>query len=138
MLHHVVHPRNTLDNFDGVRSQSSNTIILYEDLDGGSQIISKRILLLLIVLLLFTRLSCRHFSQRSQEPTLTPSPPQSPSNIVADIVYDEEILSTLATHSTTTTSSTTTATTAKDPQEEEEEDVDGSIETRLTFITSNI
>ena len=61
----------------------------------------------------------RHFSQRSQEPTLTPSPPQSPSNIVADIVYDEEILSTLAAHSTTATTSATTTTT-KDPEEGED------------------
>ena len=107
--------RNTLENFGGARPRIST-------------------------------ITSRYFRQRSQEPTLplphtqsdpTRERPLSPSIIVADIAYDEEILSTLATHSTTATSSTTTTTTAKDPQEEEE-DVDGSVETRLTFITSNI
>ena len=60
----------------------------------------------------------RHFSQRSQEPTL--DPPQSPSNIVADIVYDEEILSTLAAHSTTATTNSTTFTTTEDTEEGED------------------
>ena len=82
--------RNTLENFGGARPRTSS-------------------------------ITSGHFRQRSQEPTPhlhtqsapTRERPHSPTNIVADIVYGGEILSTLAAHSTT-------ATTTKDPEEEED------------------
>ena len=104
--------RNTLENFGGARPRIST-------------------------------ITSRYFRQMSQEPTLPPLPhtqsdptrerPLSPAIIVADIAYDEEILSTLATHSTTTTTTSTTTTKDLEEKEGEEEEEEEDVEKFYSF-----